>query len=82
MYKAMKKKEVPPTPIEFDFKESKQRKLVKQLVGAMLHPNPDKRPDIGDVLNELRDIAGTDLNVYMYVYYKTDVEHLREFHAL
>ena len=58
MYKAMQKSEVPPMPIEFDFKECRERKLVKQLVGAMLHPDPEKRPDIGDVLKELKDIAG------------------------
>ena len=51
------------SPIDFDFRDSEEKKRLKTLVGAMLNPDPVKRPDITEVLQELNRITGMWLNL-------------------
>ena len=45
-------------PIKFLPKDSKTKKMLLTLVSSMINIDPEDRPTIGEVLEELRSIAG------------------------
>ena len=61
-------KEMPTTsPVKFSRRDSSATKLLKALISQMISMDPDERPPVEEVLEQLTEIAGMYVN-YCIIY--------------